>query len=156
MLLGNELPVIFVKYWHFDFHNFPFTFVRLKKAVLIFLALQFASNNSFAEELLRLPALFSHYRHHTTEHRDISDFSDFLYLHYANQSHQDNDQEHHGLPFKHSAGDCSVMHLSSLGFLPSFNANLSLYPNTTLLFFSVDESIPSVEWNCIWQPPKLG
>jgi hypothetical protein len=126
----------------------------LKKALLIFLLLQFSSNNSFAEELFRLPALFSHYRHHATEHHDKGGFFDFLYKHYAVEEDA-NDDEHHGLPFKHSGSCCLSAHSASACFLPSFSTDFSLYQTSSHCFFPEDERIQSLKLNSIWQPPKL-
>lgn len=131
-------------------------FVALKKALLIFLLLQFASNNSFAEELLRLPALFSHYRHHTVEHRDVGNFFDFLYIHYAADDGSD-DTEHHGLPFKHKGDSCLNMHNAPACFLHALpDADFSLYQISDSEFYAEDERIQSLELSSIWQPPKLG
>jgi hypothetical protein len=127
----------------------------LKKVLLIFLLLQISSANSFAEELLRLPALLSHYRHHTTEHHDKGNFVDFLYKHYAANDDADDD-EHHGLPFKHCGSCCLNAHVTPVCFLSSFNTNFSLYQTRHTCFYTEDERIQSLELNSIWQPPKLG
>ena len=135
----------------------------MKKAIAILLLLQIVSNNSFAEELIKLPRLFTHFYHHAYEHKDTKDFADFLHKHYSDHHENDNHSKNHkdedndcNLPFKHCGGCCLNIHSSTIGFLPTLlNAD---YPPIQIKnedFYSENDRIESLELNSIWQPPKL-
>jgi hypothetical protein len=127
------------------------------------LLLQFATNNSFAEQVIKLPALFTHFYHHRSEHKDITTFADFLYIHYytdheaANPSQKDDgDDGHCKLPFKH-CGNCVNAHTPVVGFLPTvFITSFSIPQQNNYCFRCEDDRIQSLEISAIWQPPKLG
>lgn len=54
-----------------------------------------------AHELLKLPALFSHYALHLEERGNQESFFDFLAEHYTHQGDHDTEHsDHHKLPFK--------------------------------------------------------
>lgn len=132
----------------------------MKKIVSIFLLLQFVTNNAFAEELIKLPKLFTHYHHHSHEHHDTGSFTDFLSKHYSgnheNNEHQGEDNDCN-LPFKHCNNCCVGSHSPLIAFIPVFKGvPLSII---TILFnnYSLEnEKIKSMCVSSIWQPPKLG
>lgn len=131
--------------------------------IAIFLLLQVASSNAFAEELIKIPKLFTHFYHHSREHKDTSDFFDFLHKHYSDH-HQDDkhSQKHNGedndcnLPFKHCGNCCLNIHAPAIGFIPSaVHANTIITPINNSNFVSEDDQIESSDLASIWQPPKL-
>ncbi len=135
----------------------------MKKAIAIFLLFQILSNNSFAEELIKLPRLFTHFYHHAHEHKDTKDFLDFLHQHYSDhhenekhsKKHSDEDNDCN-LPFKHCGDCCLNIHVLSAISLPSaLNSDFISIQTKDKHFYSVNDRIESPERCSIWQPPKL-
>jgi hypothetical protein len=131
----------------------------LKKLTAIFLLLQFLTNNSFAEEIMKLPKLFTHYYHHSHEHRDSSDFTDYLVQHYSNDHEK---EEHRGedsdcnLPFKHCDNCCVSAHAPVLAFMPSVEeSGLVFAIAITKTYTFENDKIQSMCSPPVWQPPKF-
>ena len=135
----------------------------MKKIIAIFLLLQIVTNNAFAEELIKMPRLFTHFYHHSHEHKDTKDFFDFLHKHYSDHHENDKHSKNHNdedndcnLPFKHCGGCCISVHASAIGFLPTFfNADYPSFQIKNEAFFSENDRIESLDLSSIWQPPKL-
>lgn len=135
----------------------------LKKAIAIFLLLQFVSNNTFAEELIKIPRLFTHFYHHAYEHKDIKSFPDFLQKHYSEHHKTDSHSKGHDgedndcqLPFKHCGGCNVTMHAPVFGFVsPAGYAGCNIAVCSASSFFGGNDRIVSRELCPIWQPPKL-
>ncbi|MFN5673774.1 MAG: hypothetical protein ACK46W_01730 [Bacteroidota bacterium] len=135
----------------------------MRKIVVIFLLLQIVTNNIFAEELIRMPRLFTHYFHHSNEHKDTKDFFDFLHKHYSDHHEKDTHSKKHSdedndcqLPFKHCGGCCLNVHSSVIGFVPTILSADYTFPqikNTG--FMAQDDRIESLDICNIWQPPKI-
>ncbi len=150
--------------WNMLLKSFAFNiFVVLKKVIVIFLLLQIASNNAFAEEFIKLPRLFTHYYHHAHEHKDVKDFYDFLHKHYADHQKNDAHSKNHNsddddckLPFKHCGNCCINIHAHVLGFISSYlTADLNVVELRSSRYISENERIESNDLCSIWQPPKL-
>ncbi|MDP2385776.1 MAG: hypothetical protein Q8M29_05360 [Bacteroidota bacterium] len=135
----------------------------MKKVLVIFLLLQVITNNTFAEELVKMPRLFTHYYHHAREHKDTKDFFDFLHKHYSDHHQNDNHSKNHSeedtdcaLPFKHCGGCCVGTHAPVVGFVPSFQiADYTCFQVKDLGFPAENDRIESTDGRTIWQPPKL-
>ncbi|MBA2610743.1 MAG: hypothetical protein H0U95_02145 [Bacteroidetes bacterium] len=131
----------------------------MKKLVAIFLLLQFLTNNAFAEELIKLPKLFTHFYHHSNEHHDSDDFVDFLVDHYSDnhkENKHDEDDNDCDLPFKHCEGCCLTSHIPLIAFIPSFNGSEFVFSVISKEKYSNEnEKIKSMCSPPIWQPPKL-
>ncbi len=139
-------------------------FVVLKKLIAIFLLLQIASSNAFAEEVIKLPKLFTHFYHHSQEHKDTKGFFDFLHKHYSDhhendvhsKKHNDEDDKDCDLPFKHCGNSCINIHAPVLGFVSSY---LTTDFNVVILesspYTSENDRIETNDLCSIWQPPKL-
>ena len=135
----------------------------LKKVIVIFLLLQIISNNTFAEELIKLPKLFTHYYHHTYEHKDTKNFLDFIHKHYSNHHQNDAHSKQHSeedndcnLPFKHCGNCCVNVHTSAIGFVSSYlttDFNFTFIKSTG--FFYKNNTIENNNLSSIWQPPKI-
>ncbi len=137
--------------------------MKLKKVVAIFLLLQIVSNNAFAEELLKMPKLFTHFYHHANEHKDAGNFLDYLHNHYSDhhknnaheKGHSDEDNDCN-LPFKHCNNCCVNIHSAAVGFTASYLiADYNLYQFSSSTFVSEDDRIESQDICSIWQPPKI-
>lgn len=135
----------------------------MKKVIAIFLLLQILSSNAFAEELIRMPRLFTHYYHHSQEHKDVKDFFDFLHKHYSDHHQKDEHSKSHDgddndcqLPFKHCGGCCLNAHTSVIGFIPSIlNADYVYYHVKNTGFTAHNDRFESLDICNIWQPPKI-
>ena len=78
------------------------TFIRImRKTINILVAIIMLTGITEVHQLLKMPQLLSHYRHHKTEDPFIS-FIAFLKLHYSTQHHpnDNDDQEDNQLPFR--------------------------------------------------------
>jgi len=135
----------------------------VKKIIAIFLLLQIITNNAFAEELIKMPRLFTHFYHHSHKHKDTKGFFDFLHKHYSDHHEKDKHSKNHhdedndcNLPFKHCGGCCSNIHTSTIGFLPTLlNTDYPFIQIKNEGFYSENDRIESLDLNSIWQPPKL-
>lgn len=138
-------------------------FVVVKKVIVIFLLLQIVSNNTFAEELIKIPGLITHYFHHSKEHGDPGSFFDFLHKHYCDNHSKDKhaDGNHDedkdcNLPFKHCGGCCLNLHSSILAFVPTcLTADYTFYQVKNNIFPIADDRIESLDVCTIWLPPKI-
>lgn len=131
----------------------------MKKFTAIFLLLQFLTNNSFAEEFIKLPKLFTHYYHHSHEHHDKRNFIDYLVLHYSGNHFKD---EHRGedgdcnLPFKHCNNCCMSAHAPVLAFIPSTGTiDFGFVTAITKSYTTENDKIFSISSTPVWQPPKF-
>lgn len=139
------------------------TFTLVKKLITIFLLLQIVTNNAFAEELIKVPRLITHYLHHTTKHKDTKDFFDFLHKHYSNHHQTENHSQQHGgedndcqLPFKHCGSCCLNVHVPAIGFVPPpLNTHSLSIQVQAANFISENDRIESLDLPAVWQPPKL-
>ncbi len=130
----------------------------MKKILSIFILLQILTNNSFAEEFVKLPALFTHFYHHTYENHDTHGFVDFLQAHYSKnteqEQHQDEDK-HCNLPFKDCHNSCVNSHVPLGVFMPELNATNFCSFNMLSPEYTLEmEKINSIQLSSIWQPPK--
>lgn len=131
--------------------------------IVIFILLQIVSNNSFAEGLIKIPGLITHYFHHTTQHGEKGNFFEYLSEHYIGQhqkdSHAGNKHEEDkdcNLPFKHCGGCCLNVHTSFIGFVPSYlEADYIFYHIEQKNYPVADDRIESLDVCTIWQPPKI-
>lgn len=136
----------------------------MKRVLAIFFLLQIISNNSFAEELVKMPWLFIHFYHHTYEHKDTNSFSEFLYNHYG-ERHDDiteHSSEHNGqdndcrLPFKHCGDCCLMQHHYVNTFVIGNSPEGFVYPDNQIVLHAIkNDTINSYCFSYIWQPPKL-
>lgn len=138
-------------------------FEYVKKIIAIFLLIQIVTNNSFAEELIKMPRLVTHYYHHSYEHEDTKDFFDFLHKHYSDHHEGENHSKGHSnedndcnLPFKHCGGCSLNIHSPVICFVnPCLNADAAYFQIKNSKFISEDDRIESLDIQIIWQPPKI-
>jgi len=137
--------------------------VNLKKLIAIFLLLQVLSNNAFAEAMLKMPKLVTHFYHHAREHKDTDNFMDYLQSHYStNDNNEGHDKGHSdedndcNLPFKHCNNCCVNVHVPALGSTASYLiTDCNLLQSVSCSFISEDDRIQSQNLCSIWQPPKI-
>ncbi len=124
----------------------------MKLFLSLFLSLQIVTNFTFFEDVVRIPSLIEHYRHHTEKETPNISFIDFIAMHYFNDSnHQD--ASHNTLPLNHSS-DIGHVHLS-----PAFTLPESLRAFTPIVleiehFTFFKQFIPNHNLDSIFQPPK--
>lgn len=124
----------------------------MKLFLSLFLSLQIVTNFTFFEDVVRIPLLIEHYRHHTQEETPNISFIDFIEMHYfSDTDHQD--ASHNSLPLNHS-GDIGHVHLSPAFTIPeSFRDFTQIVVEVELIIFS-EEFIPNHNLDSIFQPPK--
>jgi hypothetical protein len=137
------------------FGNAKQTYILMKRILAIaFLSLYLFSTTEF-HELLKLPAMASHYQEHQKEMPNIT-FWKFICIHYAHGDVQDRDHDKDmKLPFKTHDGCSSA---SFISLIPE--QKYTLHHMTAL---AVTKSVPNhyTEFLCsrfmenIWQPPKI-
>ncbi|MCC6818859.1 MAG: hypothetical protein IT245_08210 [Bacteroidia bacterium] len=104
------------------------------------------------DQLVKIPALVSHYLDHLNEDGKIS-FMQFIAMHYESNNGHSHQNNHKDLPFKsHDCQNFSQILLleihepTILGLTPSFyNPTFAVYHNDYLM-----DKLAS-----IWQPPQL-
>ena len=136
-------------------------FMRLKKLLAILLFLQIGSNNTFAGELARVPALLRHFHHHSREHHDVANFADFLHKHYSKHHAAENDHGHdgegneHDLPFNHCDNPFLNIANPFVGSRPI--AEVQNQCQALALHYTMeDDNVFCLHVCNIWQPPKIG
>lgn len=131
----------------------------LKKLITIFLLLQFVTGNVFAEQLIKLPKLFTHFYHHSHEHNDTRGFFDFLRAHYFDTHKKDlheGEDKDCDLPFKHCTNCCVSLHFTATAPVPVFQKfNFVFVTILNKQYVSENEKTKSASTTSIWQPPKL-
>ncbi|MBL7921169.1 MAG: hypothetical protein JNJ40_12700 [Bacteroidia bacterium] len=135
----------------------------MKKFVVIFLLFQFASSNAFAEQLVKIPVMLSHYFYHSQEHEDQNNLLGFLQSHYydqhdSNKKVGDNHQEDKdcNLPFNQCGSCCIDADSSVEGFVASYiSADFAVLSLTLVTFLPQQDFFQSFDLCNIWQPPKI-
>ena len=124
----------------------------MKLLLSLFLSLQIVTNFAFFEDMVRIPLLIEHYRHHTEQETPNISFCDFIALHYFNDINNA-DAAHKSLPLNHSS-DIGHVHLSPTFTIPeSLSAFTQIVIEIEHIIFSV-EFIPNHNLDSIFQPPK--
>ncbi len=124
----------------------------MKLLLSLFLSLQIVTNFAFFEDVVRIPLLIEHYRHHTEQETPNISFFDFIALHYFNDINNA-DAAHKSLPLNHSS-DIGHVHLSPTFTIPeSLSAFAQIVIEIEHIIFSV-EFIPNHNLDSIFQPPK--
>jgi hypothetical protein len=124
----------------------------MKLLLSLFLSLQIVTNFTFFEDVVRIPLLIEHYRHHTEKETPDISFIDFIAMHYFNETtHTDSD--HNSLPLNHSC-DIGHVHVTPAFTLPE---SFKLYMQTSSLIKHIihfNTFIPNSNLESIFQPPK--
>jgi len=127
-------------------------FVILKKFISILVLGAMLLSSSEFDQLVKIPALISHFQEHRASDKDLS-FISFIILHYQTDfSHGEQDSKHHDLPFKshecHNFSQLMVMDHHYTFSLPLFTAISNDAPEHGPAFYN-SENVAS-----IWQPPQ--
>jgi len=125
----------------------------MKALLAIFISLQIVSNNTFVEDIARIPSLIEHYKHHTKEETPDISFLDFVILHYASND-DSNDVHHHSLPLKHS-NDVGHIHLISAFTLPDYQLGFSIHATGVSHPTLFTQFVPKNNLDAIFQPPRF-
>jgi hypothetical protein len=124
----------------------------MKLLLSLFLSLQIVTNFTFFEDVVRIPFLIEHYRHHTEKETPNISFIDFIAMHYFNDNnHQD--ASHNTLPLNHSS-DIGHVHLSPAYTLPEALKIFTQIPLEIEHFTFIKQFIPNHNLDSIFQPPK--
>lgn len=118
--------------------------------ILLFL---FILHDSAFNQLLKLPALVSHYRYHVALNPNI-DFGDFLSIHYQLEDDGDNDQElDKQLPYKHIDAHSLQQVFVPLAKVVSIKA-VEYEPVNLHYPVSKDYSLPEPAVSSLFRPPQ--
>jgi hypothetical protein len=125
----------------------------MKVLIAIFISLQIITNNTFVEDVARIPSLIEHYNHHTKEETPDISFLDFVLLHYASNDNS-NDIHHDSLPLKHG-NDVGHIHLISAFTIPDYQFGFSVQSAEISYIVSYTQFVPNNNLDAIFQPPKF-
>lgn len=126
-------------------------FVLLKRILSITLLLALILRSSELDQLVRIPALISHYLEHSGKDGSMS-FERFLELHYQSENGHLDDGDHKDLPFK--SHDCQSFSqiLVFETFVPVISA---VIPNWIVQSSAYCDDFYFLEnLSKIWQPPQ--
>jgi len=130
--------------------------VRLTKWILLlYVGLVASLPTCYLQQIIDVPALLEHYQHHVFEHEKVS-FLDFLIVHYTEQYHHEDGNNHKENPLSNTSNTNS----STLvyGFIPH-----TLVMNLDGIHISFENiKIPAIAHQnstsdfflSIWKPPK--
>jgi len=135
----------------------------VKKIVVIFLLFQFVSSNAFAEQLVRIPAVFAHYFHHSQEQEESNTLFNFLHDHYNDHHENDRNVKHNSEEKRdcnfplNDCGNCCIDADSSVeGFVASYiSSDFAVLSLTLVTFLPEQAFFQSLDLCNIWQPPKI-
>ena len=124
----------------------------LRQIIIGFLAVVFIFSATELHQLLRIPALISHYNLHAEKDASISIW-DFLQLHYAAVHPEDNDEgDDQELPFKSIAG---LNHLDQPWNEHLHYATTIYFRQATVHNFFYRQGHPCNKVDGIFHPPRL-
>ena len=131
-----------------------FTFVFLKRTLVILLLSAYLVSTTEFHQLIKLHLLVEHFMEHRQENKDLHLWK-FLCMHYA---HENTDNDHHDkdmkLPFK-SHEDCVNCFMSGYFSIPFQGIILNPIFFGSESFTSYPENfLTSAYLPNIWQPPK--
>jgi len=125
----------------------------LKKSIAILFISLYVLSATELNQFFKLPILFEHFSEHKTENKNIT-FLQFLKIHYqGNHAPDSDDSQDKKLPFKSQGNSFSTQIFAVLPAfseieIPMFSDNKkskAIYKN---------QSIPTLQLESIWQPPK--
>ncbi|RTL60890.1 MAG: hypothetical protein EKK37_01690 [Sphingobacteriales bacterium] len=126
--------------------------MKRKLAAILFLFVLISSNSEL-HQLLKIPALISHFIEHKKADHSIS-FIAFLKLHYKETREIDKDHDRDmQLPFK--ADNCSFLTLTLYQHKTSIELNNKEQMISKQHLSVDDQFVSSQVLNSIWQPPRL-
>jgi hypothetical protein len=125
----------------------------MKLILALFISLQIITNNTFVEDIARIPVLVEHYQHHQQEETPNISFAEFISMHYGSDANESNDIHHHSLPLKHT-NDVGHIHLLPVFTLPESKLGFSIIPVEIEHNTFHAQFIPNHNLDAIFQPPK--
>lgn len=132
----------------------------MRKISIIFLLFVYVFSSTELSELLKINILIEHYAEHHLESKEIS-ISDFLYMHYIDQSEENkDDQKDSQLPFhSHSHSESDDVNFVVPVVVPNSNYSLSFENHFVIelkkVFYEVNSSLTPSFLSSIWQPPQI-
>lgn len=132
----------------------------MRKIAVIILLFIYLFSSTELSELLKINILVEHYAEHQLESKEIS-FSDFFYMHYIDQSTENEDDQHDSqLPFhSHSHSESDDVNFVVPVVVPNSNYSLSFENHFVIelkkVFYQVNSSLTPSFLSSIWQPPQI-
>jgi hypothetical protein len=124
----------------------------LKKAIAILFLSIYLLSTIAAQQLLKLPVAFQHFREHQKEDSNISVLR-FLSIHYLHPKDKDYDRDMQ-LPFKTSEDCISSIAIVFVSLITPFSIAKPLEITEKKVYIIRDQFINSSFLSNIWQPPK--
>lgn len=121
--------------------------INSRRYIFLFISLFLIS----PEEISKVPFFLSHY----IEHSSISPISltEFIYLHYFNDQHENSNEEHHHLPLKHNQHCCSLNQNIHYGPV-HYPEIIKIIPHSHYFFTLKNTPYSFTVYPNIWNPPK--
>jgi len=127
----------------------------MRRLSLFFILFAYLSSVTEVHELFKAANLFSHFMQHLEQDDSLS-FSDFLSMHYAENSEHANSEEHSdSLPFKSHHTSSAL--ISFVALIPTIGFEAIplwvIEAATPIAFYKPIAA--SARVSAIWQPPKM-
>ncbi|MCC7050199.1 MAG: hypothetical protein IT239_00250 [Bacteroidia bacterium] len=126
----------------------------MTKKIAIGFLLLYSFSVTELNELLKVPFLISHFLDHKDQKLSVT-FTDFIKEHYTHHSTNEQDQEHHQLPFKNHV---DLVLFSTLIAIPHNHAFelQTVFSSDEPVLVAIHKSNYSFQFkNKKWQPPKV-
>lgn len=124
----------------------------MKLFCIVFFSLQIITNNTFIEDITRIPALIQHFNQHQKKETPNISFFDFIVLHYSSDKNS-TDISHHSLPLKH-ANDVGHVHTIQAFTVPDIHLSFTVIPSDIHHSTALSQFISHQCLESIFQPPK--
>jgi hypothetical protein len=126
----------------------------MRRIFIFIFVIQFATGHNLLVELLRLPSLMEHFIEHKAENSAMT-VSEFLWLHYADETHHEADSKHEKLPMHCHADHAitSIFIFKNIDFLTLSQTITTPFFEEKSIFFFSNQLISNYLAN-ILQPPQ--
>lgn len=124
----------------------------VKKVLVLLLGVLILNGATELHQLLKLPFLVQHYRHHRNEDSRLS-FIAFLKIHYTEKHHpnDNDDREDNELPFK-STGNITHVDTPVIEKRITADFNFPLEEKSTIYY---PEGVPTHKSFSVFHPPRI-
>ncbi|CAL1519827.1 hypothetical protein [Chitinophaga sp. MM2321] len=124
----------------------------MKKGSAYILLLLFILHNTTFDQLLKLPALVTHYHDHQQRNRDIS-VMDYLCMHYWGEDNDNDDEQDRQLPYKNV--DFSTIQLSYIPLAKVITIRQQEHRSLDIHYPVLkDNYFPEPAMRALFRPPK--
>ncbi|MBX7240258.1 MAG: hypothetical protein K1X92_00820 [Bacteroidia bacterium] len=126
----------------------------MKFTFTLLLIFQFLTVNLFGREVVELPNLYKHYQKHNLESKTPVSLLDFVYMHYFDDNHTQNDSEHNDLPFQHQHSETLILYKDFQFQTPLKSKHETVSDIPYKIPLTDEKGFNSMVVNVVFQPPK--